>query len=110
MTDLINGDYTALLGEIKDHIRSAQYEALRAVNKQLIALYWDIGRLIVERQETKGWGLSIVDQLAADVQQAPSTLSGWVRGQRASAGRQAPSMSTVSLRYVNGINPTSRRA
>ncbi len=67
MTDLINGDYTALLGEIKDHIRSAQYEALRAVNKQLISLYWDIGRLIVERQRVAGWGHSVVEQLAADV-------------------------------------------
>lgn len=67
MTDVMNGDYTALLGEIKDHIRLAQYEALRAVNKELISLYWDIGRLIVERQRSAGWGQSVVEQLAADV-------------------------------------------
>ena len=35
--------YGALLGEIKQRIQSAQYEALRAVNRELIALYWDIG-------------------------------------------------------------------
>jgi hypothetical protein len=42
--------YGALLREIKERIRSAQYAALRAVNRELINLYWDIGRLIVERQ------------------------------------------------------------
>lgn len=77
MPDLIKGDYTVLLGEIKDHIRSSQYEALRAVNKHLISLYWDIGRLIVERQEARGWGLSIVDQLAADVQQEFPGIQGF---------------------------------
>lgn len=41
--------YRALLGEVKERIRSAQYEALKAVNKELVGLYWDIGRMIVER-------------------------------------------------------------
>ena len=45
------GDYPRLLTEIKERIRSAQYEALKAVNKELVGLYWDIGRIIVERQE-----------------------------------------------------------
>ena len=61
-------DYTALLGEIKQRIRSAQYEALKAVNKELIALYWDIGRMIVERQVGKSWGKAVIAQLAADLQ------------------------------------------
>jgi len=43
-------DYPALLAEVKARIQSAQYTALRAVNKELVGLYWDIGRLIVERQ------------------------------------------------------------
>lgn len=60
--------YAALLGEIKQRIRSAQYEALKAVNKELIALYWDIGRIIVERQQGETWGKSIVEQLAKDLQ------------------------------------------
>jgi hypothetical protein len=42
--------YTALLGEVKQRIQDAQLVALRVVNQQLIGLYWDIGRLIVERQ------------------------------------------------------------
>ena len=60
--------YNALLGEIKDRIRSAQYDALKAVNKGLIALYWDIGHMIVDRQKDEGWGKSVVQKLADDLQ------------------------------------------
>jgi len=55
------------LGEVKERIRSAQYEALKAVNKELVGLYWDIGRMIVERQDVEGWGKAVVEQLAADL-------------------------------------------
>jgi hypothetical protein len=57
-----------LLSDIKQRIRSAQYEALKAFNTELIALYWDIGRLICDRQKSAGWGKSIVEQLAKDIQ------------------------------------------
>ena len=67
-TDLIPIGYNNLLGEIKERIRSAQYEALRAVNKELIALYWDIGRLIAERQEGDTWGKGIIKRLSEDLQ------------------------------------------
>lgn len=61
-------DYPALLAEVKARIQSAQYAALRAVNQELVGLYWDIGRLIVERQQTEGRGKAVVAQLAADLQ------------------------------------------
>ena len=61
-------DYKALLQEIKQRVYKAQYEALKAVNKELIALYWDIGSLIVKRQAEHGWGKSIVENLAHDLQ------------------------------------------
>lgn len=68
MTALIPKDYTVLLNDIKQRIRSAQYEALKAVNKELISLYWDIGRMIVERQKEETWGKSVVERLARDLQ------------------------------------------
>jgi len=68
MTNLPADQYDTLLGEIKQRIRSAQYEALKAVNKELIALYWDIGKTIVERQRGETWGKSIVERLAQDLQ------------------------------------------
>ncbi|NQU18095.1 MAG: DUF1016 domain-containing protein, partial [Candidatus Saganbacteria bacterium] len=69
--------YKELLGEIKQRIRTAQYQALKAVNKELIALYWDIGRMIVERQKGKTWGRSIVGQLAKDLQIEFSGIQGF---------------------------------
>lgn len=56
MSEPIPQDYGLLLGEVKERIRSAQYEALRKVNRELISLYWDIGRLIVERQRDAAGG------------------------------------------------------
>jgi predicted nuclease of restriction endonuclease-like (RecB) superfamily len=52
---------------VKERTRSAQCEALKAVNKELVGLYWDIGRMIVERQDVEGWGKAVVEQLAADL-------------------------------------------
>ena len=66
--DIKNAAYTELLGAIKTRIASAQYEALKAVNKELISLYWDVGRAIMERQQSEGWGKSVVEQLAHDLQ------------------------------------------
>ncbi len=68
MSEPIPQDYGRLLGEVKERIRAARYEALRAVNKELISLYWDIGRLIAERQRDAGWGRSVVETLANDLQ------------------------------------------
>ncbi|MDY0162884.1 PDDEXK nuclease domain-containing protein [Desulfobotulus sp.] len=62
-------DYPRLLTEIKERIRSAQYEALKAVNKELVGLYWDIGRMIMERQDVEGWGKAVVERLSADLRQ-----------------------------------------
>ncbi|OPY69436.1 MAG: hypothetical protein A4E63_01823 [Syntrophorhabdus sp. PtaU1.Bin050] len=70
-------NYNMLLGEIRERIRSAQYEALRTVNKELIALYWDIGRMIVERQKMEGWGKSVVQRLAVDLQKDFSGTQGF---------------------------------
>ena len=77
MTTNLPNDYPALLGEIKQRIRAAQYEALKAVNKELIALYWDIGRLIAERQTGETWGKSVVGNLANDLQKEFPGISGF---------------------------------
>lgn len=60
--------YTVLLTEVKSRIRSAQYEALKTVNRELISLCWDIGKMIVKRQKGNTWGRGIVERLAKDLQ------------------------------------------
>lgn len=61
-------EYALLLAEVKERVRSAQYAALKAVNIELVGLYWDIGRMIIERQVGATWGKAIVQQLAEDLQ------------------------------------------
>jgi len=67
-TTISTQDYSALLNDVRERIRGAQLQALRAVNRELIGLYWDIGRMIVERQEDETWGRSVVERLAQDLQ------------------------------------------
>lgn len=62
-------NYQSFVSEIKQKIRSAQYNALKAVNTELIQLYWNIGKAIVEKQGQFGWGKSIVENLSKDLQQ-----------------------------------------
>ncbi|MBF6612285.1 MAG: DUF1016 family protein [Chloroflexi bacterium] len=61
-------DYKLVLQSLKERVAQAQYQALKAVNKELIELYWDVGRIIVEKQAELGWGKSVVDKLARDLQ------------------------------------------
>lgn len=60
-------DYATLLIQVKERVHSAQYQALKAVNKELIGLYWDIGCLIVERQAGDTWGKAVVERLSKDL-------------------------------------------
>lgn len=68
MTRIMKDEYLTLLKDIRKRIRSAQYNALKAVNKELICLYWDIGKMIVKRQAEYEWGKSIVETLARNLQ------------------------------------------
>lgn len=68
MSELTAADYPGFLMEVKARIRSAQYQAMRAVNKELVALYWDLGQSIHQKQETVGWGKAVVQTLAHDLQ------------------------------------------
>ena len=70
-------DYAQLLAEVKERIRSAQYAALKAVNTELVGLYWDLGRLIVERQEQAGWGKSVVERLSQDLRREFPGVAGF---------------------------------
>lgn len=71
--ELVQQDFIA---EIKQKIRSAQYEALKVVNTQLINLYWEIGKSIAEKQ-TEGWGKAIVPELSKELQNEFPGVSGF---------------------------------
>ncbi|MFN4149675.1 MAG: YhcG family protein [Candidatus Sericytochromatia bacterium] len=73
----VTDDYKNFVIEIKNRIREANYRALKAVNKELINLYWDIGKSIVEKQDEKGWGKSIVENLSKDSQKEFAGVDGY---------------------------------
>jgi len=62
-----NGEFKDFVKEIKNRILSSQYEALKKVNKELIDLYWNIGKEIVAKQEAYGWGKSVVKNLSDEL-------------------------------------------
>ena len=62
-----NTDFTNFVKDIKQKILASQYEALKAVNKELIELYWDIGKNIVLKQKAFGWGKSVVKNLSDEL-------------------------------------------
>ncbi len=64
---LINEEYKDFIKDIKDKIKISQYEAMKMVNQTLIKLYWSIGKEIYTKQQEKGWGKSIVDDLSKEI-------------------------------------------
>jgi predicted nuclease of restriction endonuclease-like (RecB) superfamily len=57
-------DFAALLADVRGRIQTAQTRAVLAVNAELVRLYWDIGRIIDERQRREGWGAAVIPRLA----------------------------------------------
>ena len=69
--------YRELLGEIKSRIRQAQIKAALSVNAEMIEMYWDIGRIIDERQQQEGWGARVIPRLARDIRNELPELKGF---------------------------------
>lgn len=59
--------YAELLGQIKQRIRQGQTRAVLSANAEMILTYWDIGRMILERQAREGWGSSVIPRLSRDL-------------------------------------------
>ncbi len=71
--------YGPFLEGLKERIRNARVKAALAVNRELVLLYWDIGRRIMQRQESEGWGARVVDRLARDLRRAFPDMRGFSR-------------------------------
>lgn len=69
--------YEQLLTQLETRIRGAQLNAARAVNAELVLVYWSIGRDILDRQEREGWGAHVIDRLSADLLQAFPEMKGF---------------------------------
>lgn len=76
-TSIVRSDFTALVTEVKGRIQSAQTRAMLAVNAELVRLYWDIGRIIEERQKREGWGSAVIPRLARELHNELPELKGF---------------------------------
>lgn len=76
---LLPTGYDEFLRELKERIRSAQVRAALAVNRELVLLYWQIGRDILSRQQQQGWGAKVISQLAKDLKKAFPEMKGFSR-------------------------------
>ncbi len=71
--------YAELLAEIKERVRTARTQAAVSLNSGLILLYWQIGRVILSRQHTSGWGAGVVGKLADDLRREFPDMRGLSR-------------------------------
>jgi predicted nuclease of restriction endonuclease-like (RecB) superfamily len=74
-----NKEYNSTLADLKKQIRECQLKAVTAANKELILLYWTVGKAIVERQEGSGWGTKFIEKLAKDLQNEFPGVEGFSR-------------------------------
>jgi predicted nuclease of restriction endonuclease-like (RecB) superfamily len=68
--------YAEFLANLKQRIQSAQLQACLAVNRELVLLYWGIGREILARQKEDGWGTKVIERLAKDLRSAFPDIKG----------------------------------
>lgn len=73
--DLIQ--YVKLLTQIKDRIRRAQVKATLSANAEMISMYWDIGRMIHERQQHEGWGAKVIPRLSLNIRNELPEVKGF---------------------------------
>jgi len=71
--------YDDFLRDLKERIRSAQVRAVLAVNRELVLLYWQIGRDILTRQQQQGWGAKVIERLSTDLRSSFPEMKGFSR-------------------------------
>ena len=69
--------YQDLLSDIKNRIRQGQYKALISANSEMLATYWDIGKMIHLRQQQEGWGKGVIPRLAVDLKNELADVKGF---------------------------------
>ncbi|KWB60272.1 hypothetical protein WL39_22975 [Burkholderia ubonensis] len=70
-------DYRSWLTDLKQRVEHARQRAAASANRELVTLYWQIGRDILERQQQRGWGAKVIDQLARDLKDAFPDMRGF---------------------------------
>lgn len=105
--------YAELLGLIKQRIRQGQTRAVFAANAEMILTYWDIGRMILERQEHEGWGASVIPRLSRDIRNELPEVKGFSErniGRMIAFYRAYPSLGNFLPQPVAKIHSTGNES
>lgn len=74
---MVDQNYLELINTLKQKILLAQQRAVLAVNRELVILFWEIGKTILDKQHQRGWGAKIIDNLSRDLNQSFPELKGF---------------------------------
>jgi predicted nuclease of restriction endonuclease-like (RecB) superfamily len=69
-------EYSGLVAQLRQEIHAARLHVSLTANRQLLILYWKIGKAILSRQETAGWGTKVIDQFSADLRKEFPDMKG----------------------------------
>lgn len=94
--------YKNLLADIKNRVRKAQHRAALTANAEMILMYWDIGRMISERQKKEGWGAGVIPRLAVDLKNELPEEKGF---SETNLKRMVQFSLEYSNLFVNGAQP-----
>ena len=95
-TVMTSPEYRQFIEDLKTRVVSARISAARAVYRDMILLYWDIGQSIVERQGTLGWGESVIDGVSCDLRRAFPATTGF-------SPRNLRDMKRFYLAYIDEV-------
>jgi predicted nuclease of restriction endonuclease-like (RecB) superfamily len=70
-------DYADALGAIKQRIQEERLRVVLSANAAMVLLYWDIGRMIIDRQQRTGWGSKVIDRLSTDLRESFPEMKGF---------------------------------
>ena len=74
---MFDKEYVSFLKEIKNKIKTAQIKAAVKVNEELLRLYWDIAKMIVDKQKEAKWGDGIIEKISSDLKKEFPNMKGF---------------------------------
>lgn len=77
MNELLSPEYRAFLDSLKSRIQAARIQAALAANREIIVLYWSVGRDILAQQASLGWGAKVIDRLSQDLRREFPEIKGF---------------------------------
>lgn len=93
----ISPDYKTFLQDVKDKIKAARLRAALSVNQELIRFYWELGRMIIQKQKHSNWGDKLIEVLAVDLKKSFPNTQGFSRSNLHSMKKFAEAYTSLEI-------------